>query len=194
MTIDRHAFALGMGRLAGCFGRTVDAEISRTYFAALSPLTTEQFDAAVARTIAEETYWPAPAVLLSKVDGASARERAESAFAHVQALRALHPFRVGIGGGIPYTVFVAEFDGPTRAAIRAVGGLARFAEVEHEQWPGFVKRFVSAHVAASAPDASSPALPAPASPRRALTGMSSIDTIVAQAMAAQGVPAEARDA
>jgi hypothetical protein len=145
MTVDRHTFALGMGRLSGCFGRTLDAEISRAYFTALSPrLTSDQFTAAVERTIAEDTYWPAPAVLLAKA-GVTVTDRAEAAFDQVRRLCHAYPFQPGIGGGVPFAVYERECDAPTKAAIAKVGGLARFADISTEQWPKFVRRFEQAY-------------------------------------------------
>src|SRR5690242_2185792 len=64
--IDRRIFATGMGVLTGAYGRQpLDAPTSLAYYDALSPLmTTAQFEQAVKDVIAQERFWPSPAVIL----------------------------------------------------------------------------------------------------------------------------------
>lgn len=148
--IDKDRFALGMGRLAGNFGRNLDGEVLRVYYRALSAvLTTEQFERAVARAIEGETFWP-PVAVLVKLAGADAATRAEEAFSHVlRVLREHGGYRM-----LPHAVFLDAFDEATKAAIRACGGLSQFPDGFGSPAPEFVRRFVRGYLeAVGAPSA-----------------------------------------
>jgi hypothetical protein len=150
--IDKQTFTAGMGVLAGNFGREVDGAVSRSYYVMLSPrLTAKQFEAAVQRCIAEEKFWPGVAVILEKA-GADAESQALSAFEHVKQTLFEHGgFRF-----LPHEKF-QEFDLPTKAAIKAVGGLAELSNTPENRYAGMVKRFTKAHIETNNPQ---PALPA----------------------------------
>lgn len=146
--IEKDVFATGLGILAGNFNRSLDAAISRAYYAVLSPrLTTPEFECAVSRCLAEETFWPPAAVLLAKA-GKLQADVSAAAFDHVNRV-------VGQHGGyrfLSHDTFHAEFDAPTRSAIAAVGGLAAVAGTPEDRWPGLARRFCAAHTEAmSAP-------------------------------------------
>lgn len=154
--IDKDQFAIGMGLLGGAFSRDIDAAVSRAYYAVLSPkMTTEQFQRAVELTLEQETYWPAPAVLLGKVK-ASADEVA------VQALRDLNATLGRFGGyqHTPYDALKDHLDGPTKAALKAIGGLSELAATTEEKYPRLVKRWTEAYNRAKA-EIAFPKLPQP---------------------------------
>lgn len=141
MSIDKDTFLAGMMALSGAFGREIDGAVQRMYYGILSPkLTTDEFQQAVKDTLERETFWPAPAVILGKV--ARLKQGAgELAFAHVNRITGEHGgFRY-----LSYDTYKREFDAPTRAAIQAVGGLAKIASTSEEHWPGLTKRFAAAH-------------------------------------------------
>src|SRR4051812_30169009 len=147
MTIDKDAFSAGLGILANNFRHTVDAALSRVWYRTLSDrLTTTQFEQAVARSIAEDTFWPSAASLIAKV--ADTPEVAGlAALEHVGRVTSRH------GGfrSLPHAVFTSEFDLPTRAAIAAVGGLHSIANTADERWAGLQKRFAAAYAKALSP-------------------------------------------
>jgi hypothetical protein len=146
MSIDKDTFAAGMTALSGAFGREIDGAVTRMYFGILSPkLTTDEFQQAVKETLETETFWPAPAVILGKV--ARLKQNAgDLAFAHVNKITSEHGgFRY-----LSYDTYQREFDVPTKAAIAAVGGLAKIANTSEEHWPGLAKRFAAAHQEATA--------------------------------------------
>lgn len=140
--IDKEKFATGLGLLANNFNRTVDGALSRVWYRTLSErLTTEQFEQAVLRSIAEDTFWPTAASLIAKVAAAAP---GLEALEHVGRVTSKH-------GGyrfLPHVVFHAEFDAPTRAAISAVGGLMQIAMTTEERWPSLQKRFSAAYAKA----------------------------------------------
>ena len=153
--IDKQVFAAGLGLLAGAFNRTVDPPISRVYYSVLSSrLTTEQFEAAVQRVLAEETFWPSPAVLLRKADLPMPQYAAIEALNHVtRVLSETGGYRF-----LPHERFHAEFDAPTKAAISAVGGLADLCDTPVERWAGLTKRFTDAYLRALQPTLPHPAV------------------------------------
>lgn len=137
--IDKEIFAQGMGQLGGAFGREIDGPVSKMYYGILSQrLTTEQFTAGIVTTIASERFWPSPAVILSHALGDP----------DVIAIRALTVVRDTLSkhGGVRYTPFEAvQFDAPTWAAIKEVGGLEACTLERSE------RRFVKAYLAAINP-------------------------------------------
>lgn len=139
--IDKTEFLAGMTALSGAFGREIDGAVQRMYFGILSSkLTTMEFQQAVRDVLETETFWPSPAVLLGKVARLK-QDAGALAFAHVNRVCADHGgFRY-----LSYDTYQAEFDAPTKAAILAVGGLAKIAGTTEDQWPGLVKRFAAAH-------------------------------------------------
>ncbi|HXD22891.1 MAG TPA: hypothetical protein VN613_05990 [Gemmatimonadaceae bacterium] len=136
-----------MAVLAGAFGREVDAPVQRAYYQVLSPrLTTEEFERAVTLTMAEEKFWPSPAVILAKVKP-DATTQGLAALEHVNRITAKHGgFRF-----LPHEVFLAEFDAPTRAGISAVGGLHQIANTSDERMPTLRKKFAAAYAEALNP-------------------------------------------
>src|SRR5690242_16799853 len=152
--IDKGKFATGMGLLAGAFNRTVDGAVSRAYYSILSnALTTDEFEAAVGKVMAEETFWPSPAKLIAAVRSSPA-DAGAAALEHVNRVLSDH-------GGyrfLPHEKFHSEFDAPTRAAIAAVGGLADIADTPIERHPALVKKFSSAYAAALQPKLPTPPL------------------------------------
>jgi len=157
--IDKDTFLAGLAVLAGAFGREVDAPVQRAYYAVLSPqMTTEDFEKAVSLTLASETYWPSPAVILSKVK-ADAESRGLMAFEHVIRV-------MGANGGhrfLSHDTYMREFDEATRMAISAVGGLAKIGDTTEERWPALQRKFIAAHAEASNP--TKRIAPAPIDPR-----------------------------
>jgi hypothetical protein len=153
--IDKDQFAIGMGLLGGAFSRDVDAAVSVAYYSVLNPrMTTAQFVRAVELALESETFWPAPAVLLAKIRP-SGDDEAERALRHVNATLGAH-------GGFQHTPFAAvdAFDAPTKAGIKAVGGLRELAGVTEDRYPRLVKRFVDAYHRTKA-EAATPKLPQP---------------------------------
>lgn len=152
MTIDKDSFRAGLALLAGAFSRELDAPLQRVYYVVLSPaLTTEEFETAVTMTLATDTFWPSPAVLLGKVK-ADANSRAALAFEHVNRV-------TGDNGGFRYLTaetFHREFDAPTKAAISAVGGLAAIANTTEERWPSMQKKFAAAYQSSMQPRLAAP--------------------------------------
>lgn len=150
--IDKDVFLAGMAVLAGSFGREVDAGVQRAYYMVLSPkLTTEEWERAVAGAISSETFWPSPAVLLSKVQ-ADDSTRALMAFEHVTRV-------LGANGGYRYLTaetYHREFDAPTQAAITAVGGLSAITNTPEERWLSLQKKFAAAFVASTQPKLTPP--------------------------------------
>lgn len=154
--INQQAFAAGLALLAGNFGREVDAALGRAWYLILSPLmTTAQFERAVQLVLETETFWPSAAVLLTKVK-ASADEVA------VQALRDLNATLGRFGGyqHTPYDALRDHLDGPTKAALKAIGGLSELAATTEEKYPRLVKRWVEAYNRAKA-EIAFPKLPQP---------------------------------
>lgn len=142
--IDKHAFTAGMTALSAAFGREVDGATQRMYYGILSPkLTTAEYDAAILRACESETFWPSPAVILGKVPRLK-EDAGYLAFEHVNKVTAEH-------GGyrfLPHETFLREFDEPTRAAIRAVGGLGFIANTSEDRWTALAKRFAAAYQSA----------------------------------------------
>ena len=80
MTIDKLALTTGLALLGGAHGREIDGATVRMYFSVLSPqLTTDQVNTAIERSLAADTYWPSPAVLLNHVRAPDAASRALAA-------------------------------------------------------------------------------------------------------------------
>lgn len=152
--IDKDAFIAGIAVLAGAFSREVDAPVQRAYYAVLSPqMTTEEFEKAVALTLTSETFWPSPAVLLSKVKKGD-EGKGLLALEHVTRI-------VDKAGGfrfLPHATYLAEFDAPTRAAISVCGGLVVITNTSEERWPAMQRKFAAAYTQALNPK---PALSAP---------------------------------
>lgn len=145
MTIDQKAFAAGMGLICGAFSRTLDAAVSRSYYAVLNPkMTTEQFEQAVAIVLNRETFWPSPAVLLGTM--ATDDEAGLLALRHVNST-------MGKFGGFQHLPFseYEKFDDATKAAIKAVGGLSEVANTPHDRYAGLQKRWVKAYDRAGQP-------------------------------------------
>lgn len=135
--IDRDRFAAGMGVLAGCFGRVVDAAVVRAYYDALSPqLTTEEFERAVRVAIASETYWPAPATLIAQVRDRSAAARALADL--VDDLRAHGGYRF-----YPHERFAA-LPLAVREGVRAIGGLREITMCKADRFPALERKFAEA--------------------------------------------------
>lgn len=154
--IDADAFAAGMGILAGNFGREVDGAVSRAWYTLLSPkMTTREFERAVQLVLESETYWPSAALLLAKIR-IPADDQAE------QALRELNSTLGQFGGfqHTPYAALEPHLDGPTKAALNAIGGLGELAATTEEKYPRLVKKWVAAYNRAK-PDAATPKLPQP---------------------------------
>jgi hypothetical protein len=139
--IDKEKFIAGMAVLSGAFGREVDGPVQRAYYGVLnSQLTDEEFERAVSLTLATETFWPSPAVLLSKVK-ADDDTRGQVAFEHVNRVS-------GNAGGfrfLSHETYHREFDAPTRAAISAVGGLSEIGNTPVERWPTLQRKFAKAY-------------------------------------------------
>lgn len=139
--IDKDEFAGGMAVLAGAFGREIDGPVQRMYYGILSAkLTTEEFRQAITTTMATETFWPSPAVILGKVPRL-AEDRPALAFAHVNKI-------LSQNGGfrfMTFQTFQTEFDAPTKHAIAAVGGLSAITNTPEERWPALAKRFATAY-------------------------------------------------
>jgi hypothetical protein len=137
--IDKEVFVQGMGQLGGAFGREIDGPVSKMYYGILSPkLSTEQWVEAVTKTMTAERFWPSPAVILSYAVG-DPEMIAGRALAHVRGVIARH-------GGVPYLPASAvEFDAPTWAGIKEIGGLAHCSTEKNE------RRFVRAYLAALTP-------------------------------------------
>lgn len=152
MAIDKAEFSAGMGVLAGAFNRSLDAAVTRSYYRLLSDrLTTDEFQRAVEITLATETFWPSPAVLLAKIK-ADDESRAVLAFEHVNRVMISH-------GGYRFLTaetYNREFDAPTKAAISAVGGLAAIGNTNEDRWQSLQRKFVKEYN-----DSQRPALPAP---------------------------------
>lgn len=144
--IDKDVFATGMGLLCGAFNRTLDAAVSRAYYGTLGQrMTTAEFEAAVQKCLADDTFWPSPAVLLAKVQ-TDPMQGGAAALEHVNRVLSAH------GGHryLTHATYHAEFDGPTRAAISAVGGLAEITGTTIERHPGMVRKFATAYASALA--------------------------------------------
>lgn len=149
MSIDKDSFLAGLAVLAGAFSREVDAPVQRAYYTVLSrELTTEEFERAVTITLETETFWPSPAVILSKVK-ADKEGAAALALEHVNRVTNAH-------GGFRYLtadVFHREFDAPMRAAISACGGLAKMADADERT---VRRRFAKAYQASLQPRIAAP--------------------------------------
>lgn len=151
--IDKHEFGAGMAVLAGAFGREVDEAVIRAYYAVLgSKLTTAEWQSAVTQTLFSETFWPSPATLLQKVK-ADDESKAVAALEHVRRVL----WKAGGHRFLSFETFQQEFDAPTKAAIREVGGLAAISEDDSK---AFAKRFVKAYAQAVNPTAPRIAQPA----------------------------------
>lgn len=181
MSIDKAAFATGMGLLAGAFNRSLDGAVSRAYYGVLSGhLSTAEFEQAVSRCLHEETFWPSPAVLLSKVK-ADDESRGHLAFEHVTRVLNQH-------GGFRYLTietYHREFDEPTKAAISAVGGLSAISNTNEDRWAGLQKRFMAAYAASLRP-----ALPSPVAD---VPEVKQLVRDTARAMSAKSYPLSGRD-
>lgn len=151
--IDGEILAQGMGMLGGAYGRIIDEGTTCTYRDALDPkMTTDEFMRAVRAAIETETYWPSPAVLLSKVSRKS--EGAAAFLALVDQLRTAGGYRF-----FPHEKFAALPE-PVRAAVKAIGGLAVITNAPDERaFHALEQRFSAAYVAAVTPQ---PRLAAPA--------------------------------
>lgn len=138
--IDKEQFAAGMALLSGSYGREIDGPVQRLYYGVLSAkLTTEEFQKAVADTVATETFWPSPAVILGKVPRL-AEDRPAKALEHVNRVLS------SVGGHrfLSFARFQSEFDAPTRAAISAVGGLSAITGCSEERYGSLAKKFATA--------------------------------------------------
>lgn len=140
--IDKQAFAAGLGILSNNFKTTVDAALSRVWYGVLSArLTTEEFERAVAISIAEDTFWPSAASLIAKVAPLSPADLGATALEHVNRILSQH------GGHrfLSHATYHAEFDAPTRAAISAVGGLSEITGCSIERYGSLTKKFAAAY-------------------------------------------------
>ena len=139
--IDKTEFLAGMTALSGAFGREIDGAVQRMYYGILNPkLTTDEFQRAVKETLETETFWPAPAVLLGKIERLR-EDLGLLAFQHVNRVTANYGgFRY-----LPHEVYQREFDAPTRAAIASVGGLPKIANTPEDRWPALERRFTAAY-------------------------------------------------
>lgn len=138
--IDKDQFAGGIALLAGAYGREIDGPVQRMYYGILSPkLTTDEFQQAIKDTMATETFWPSPAVILSKVPRLR-EDRPALALEHVNRVLSSH------GGHrfLPHSTFQREFDAPTKAAIAAVGGLSAITSCTEERYGSLAKKFTAA--------------------------------------------------
>lgn len=163
MTIDKQAFATGMGLLCGAFGRNLDAAVSRAYYGVLSPkLTTAEFEAAIQQCLEHGTYWPSPATVLGAVRQ-DAESKAVAALEHVtRVVREAGGFRF-----LPYATYHREFDAPTKAALSAIGGLPALGNANEERHLTLTRKFAEAYATALAPTT----LPAhPTEPLRLVSG------------------------
>lgn len=154
MPIEKQSFAVGMGLLAGAFSRTADEPVMKAYYTILTAqLSTAEFEEAVTRTLATETFWPSPAVLLGKIK-AGDDNKAALAFEHVNRVTG------GAGGFrfLSYAAYQDAFDAPTRIAIAAVGGLSEIANTPLERWPGLQRRFAAAYLASLRPALTAPTI------------------------------------
>lgn len=150
--IDKEQFLGGMALLSGAYGREIDGAVQRMYYGILSPkLSTAEFEQAIIATTSSETFWPSPAVILSKVPRLL-EDRPAIAFSHVNRVMGAH------GGHrfLSHEIFHAEFDAPTKAAISAIGGLAVIAGCTEERWASLAKKFAAAYRLAETPDPSAP--------------------------------------
>jgi hypothetical protein len=138
--IDHGIFLAGMATLAGCYGRELDQVTLRAYHQVLSArLTTEEFERAVQATIGTETFWPSPAVLVAKV---KAQTPAAAAFARlVDQLRQHGGYRF-----FPHSAY-QELDEPTKAGIRAAGGLAAIDQRTDRTAASVEREFAKAYTA-----------------------------------------------
>lgn len=139
--IDKENFIGGMGLLSGAYGREIDSAVQRMYYGILSPkLDTAEWEQAIKDTMATETFWPSPAVILSKVPRL-AEDRPAMALSHVGKVLSQH------GGHrfLSYDTYHAEFDPPTKAAISAVGGLSAITNCTEERWGSLAKKFAVAY-------------------------------------------------
>lgn len=139
--IDAKLFADAMGQLGGAFGREIDQPVIRMYYAILSPrMDSPTFATAIEATLARETFWPPPAKILEHA-GLDAEDHADAAFRQMSEI-------VRDNGGFlhfPHELYL-QFDAPTRAAIKAVGGLREIAERSGpDKRPALLKRFVRAY-------------------------------------------------
>lgn len=152
MTIDKDSFLAGLAVLAGAFGREVDGAVQRAYYQVLGQkLTNDEWQRAVSITLETETFWPSPAVLLSKVK-ADDDARGALAFEHVNRITSSH-------GGFRFLTaetYQREFDAATKAAISACGGLAGIANTSEDRWPSLQRKFVAAYRDALTPKIAAP--------------------------------------
>lgn len=139
--IDKEMFLQGMAQLGGAFGREVDGPVQRMYFAVIGPkLTNEEWQRAIADTVATETFWPSPAVILAKA-GKDAESQAAAAWASVRAMMD------STAGGRFATAEQYRALGPTTLkALAEIGGVRAIAECSDERWANLVKRFSKAYV------------------------------------------------
>lgn len=139
--IEKESFMAGMALLSGAYGREIDGPVQRMYFGILSAkLTTEEFQQAIKDTMATETFWPSPAVILGKVPRLL-EDRPARALEHVNRILSAH------GGHrfLSHATFQSEFDAPTKAAISAVGGLSAITNCSEERYGTLTKKFVGAY-------------------------------------------------
>lgn len=157
--IDAVAFAEGMGRLAGAFGREADGPVSALYFRLLGPhLAAAEWLALVDKVAALERFWPSPAVMLEHA-GIDVHSHSEG------ALRTVADALFAHGG---YRFLPAEvstsWDAATWAGIRAIGGLKEITLCTEDRWPKLQARFRKAYQEALAVR---PALPSGETPQPA---------------------------
>jgi len=134
--IDKDRFAAGLGLLSGAFKTDLDPATATMYFRILSPrLSTADFERAITGVLANETFWPAPAVI-AQYGAADGMTRALVAFEWLfDDLRAHGGFRF----------YPSErwslFDAHLRFAISRIGGLRMLSDVTAERYPSLRKHF-----------------------------------------------------
>jgi len=139
-------FAQGMALLGGTFGREVDGPVSKLYYEAISPLLTdEQWQMAVRKVCASETFWPPCAILIRAGLGDPKEQSAAQLEMVVDTLKN--------HGGFRYLSpqISAGFSTATWAGISAAGGLMKISTATDQNWPIIQKRFREAYENAIAP-------------------------------------------
>lgn len=163
--IERREFERGMSLLSATYRAPVDEPLARLYFGVLTAaLTTEQFGAAVQRTVAAERYWPSPAVILQHAGIQPARlsesDRAgelagAAVFTHLLQMRTYTPH----GYRLDWRRVEAELGVAAVRALQAIGGPSRVAEITCRDEPFARRDFARAYSTALAhPTIERPAL------------------------------------
>jgi hypothetical protein len=129
-----------MERLASLFGQELTKGRIEAYWSVLGEMDERTFLASCERCMAEETFFPVPAVILKQ-----ARTLAIDTSAAQDAWDAVHR---SVAHWLPGTPWQFDVDAPTRAGLDAIGGAKRLVDLDSDDAVFVRKEFIAGYESA----------------------------------------------